>query len=165
MIFRGDTDYTWSRPEPNRRRYELLDGESKLAELAWADDDTTAAASSEGQRWTFTRTGFQSPILTIRNDAEASDLARFEPHTGGGGVLLLDSLEVEWKPNLWRGQWSWKTLGGSDLLVFKRNFSSGNREGEMRVQKEALGFSQTLLLALFGWYMVILVAEESAIAD
>lgn len=163
----GETTYTWMHPDPDVRSYELRDANSKpLMTLAWTKEHgTTARASADSNVWTFKRTGFLTPVLTIREGGSAEeDVARFELQVGGGGVLRVEHLDVEWKPNLWRAQWKWKTLGGSDLLIYKRNFTAGDREGEMKVTKEAAGFRQTTLLALFGWYMVILIAEESSLA-
>jgi hypothetical protein len=165
-LLEGRKRYSWIHPTPSSRRYELRDGDTTLLSLEWIKDGGTAARAVAGaESWTFKRIGYLNAAISIRQEGSETDLARFEPKASGSGLLSLENLDVEWKPNLWRAQWKWKSTGGSDLLIFKRNFASSEREGEMKVTEDAPRFRQTPMLALFGWYMIILIAEESTLLD
>lgn len=155
----------WFHPEPTERYHELRGEEGKVASIRWAKERGTLATAQWGSRaWTFKRYGFLHPKVTIRLTDSDRTLGRFEPNMSGGGVLHLGAgLDYQLFGNFWRGEWRWADPAGKDLVEFKRDFSVVEKnEGHLTWVGQDVPEETFQLLVLFGWYVVIMMAEDAA---
>ncbi|MGH9458064.1 MAG: hypothetical protein ACRD2J_10545 [Thermoanaerobaculia bacterium] len=158
-------DLRWFHPAPAERYHELRGAGGKVASIRWAREQGTLATGEWGSRvWSFKRFGFFHPKITIRRSGSEANLGRFEPNMTGGGVLhLAGGVDFRLVGNFWRGEWRWVDPAGHDLLEFKRDFSVVERnEGHLTWVSDEVDEERFQLLALFGWYVVIMLADDAA---
>src|SRR5271169_4895055 len=82
--------FEWRQPEVFRRFHELMADGRTVASLRFEKSCGTLATAEYGEaRWTFKRTGFWSPRVSVRQAGSEADLAIFTPRwTGGGGLAF-----------------------------------------------------------------------------
>jgi len=157
----------WRQPEASRRRYTLQreGSDTPLATLDWRSFwGTFATATMGATSWTFKRTGFLRPRVTVRLAGSDDDLATFDANWHGGGTLsVAGGATFVWKAaHFWHSQWSWQDTTGAELLHF------ANRQGFIRqgatvaIVPEAAQLPELELLTALGWYLLILAANDSA---
>lgn len=157
-------DLRWIHPDPAVRYHELRSPEGKVASIRWRNAEGTLATGEWGEHsWTFKRFGFFHPKITIRRRGSEANVAGFEPNMSGGGILHLeDGINYRLVGNFWRAEWRWVSGGGRDGLEFRRDFSVEERnEGHITWVADDLREEMLHLLALFGWYVVIMLADDA----
>lgn len=155
----------WFHPDPVARVHELHGPEGKVASIQWVADKGTLATAEWGARaWTFKRFGFFHPKITIRRRGSEANIGRFEPNMSGGGLLHLDDgIDYRLVGNFWRAEWRWVSGAGRDALEFRRDFAVQERnEGHLTWVADDLREETFHLLTLFGWYVVIMLADDAA---
>lgn len=156
---------TWSHPDPLRRDFELRANGEVYGTLTWERDDAgslATATTTEGS-WTFKRLGYLQPHVTIREVASGRTVARFDAQWNGPGVLhLVDGRTVRFEANFWLAEWDWVAASGEHVVKFKRDFSAGRREGHAHLSKTGDEVPNLAVLVLLGWYLLVLMAEDSA---
>ena len=82
----------------------------------------------------------------------------------GDGVLeILGGPRFFWKSlNFWRSEWAWTGVDGALLLRVKTKFTLTKMEGRVQIEPAAGSIPQLSLLAILGWYLIVLMAEDSA---
>lgn len=157
----------WRQPELTKRYYELMPegGESPLATLEWRSAWGTLATAQTGVgTWTFKRTGFLHPLITVRRAGSEEDLAIFEANWQGSGTLTFaGGGRYAWKSaNFWHSQWSWLAADGTELLHFANRQMFVRHEANVEIASAAARLPKRDLLATLGWYLLILSASDSA---
>ena len=154
----------WIQAGARGRDFDLLAGDAVLARLRWAKTSgSLALAESEDGRFSFKRTGFLSPKVTVRAPGSASNAAIFKPNWEGDGTLELpDGRRFRWaNTNFWQSEWAFAEEGGEGLVHFRPRLDAHPLSTEVRVARRA--FVRVLelpLLALLGLYLLILMADE-----
>jgi hypothetical protein len=162
----AEAQLSWFHPVEEKREYVLRSTGGDVAVLRWEKESGTLARgeSSSGQ-WTFKRVGFFQPQITARAHNSTEDFAKFEPGSAGGGVVHLSNGHIfRWSSNVWRGEWSWVNAAGERGIRFRRDFAMDRREGTVEITPKALPDREVPLLVLLGWYLIILFAEDAALA-
>lgn len=156
---------TWIRQSSDGRVYELRSGEDQVAVLRWEKPaGSLAQAETTEGKWTFKRIGFLQPRLSVRSAGSEQDLAWFEPGVGGGGAVHLASGHIfRWSSNFWRAEWAWLNAAGKHGVKLHREFSAGEREGKVEIERGVLPERELPILVILGWYVIILQTEDSAI--
>lgn len=155
----------WVQPKRLTRRYELRAGEDLSATLQWQKTfGSLAVAESADGQWTIKRSGFLRPRVTIRVAGSDSDIAVFEAGWWGDGILeILGGPRFFWKSlNFWRSEWAWMGADGALLLRVKTKFTLTKMEGRVQIEPTAGSIPQLSLLAILGWYLIVLMAKDSA---
>jgi len=160
-----DEELRWRQPDASKWRYILTrEGDpAPLASLEWRSVwGTLATAMAGGEAWTFKRTGFMRPLVTVRRAGSEDDIAFLEPNWQGGGTLTIRGGNTyTWKnADMWYTRWSWLDGSGARVLQFV------NKQGMMRheaiVEIEAgTQLPERDLLLLLGWYLLILTSQDA----
>jgi hypothetical protein len=158
----------WVQRDLADRRYELRAGGSVVATLRWerAWGSLATGETAEG-RWTIKRTGFLRPRVTVREAGSETQVALVSLHSGGttGEVKLADEHEFRWNgmtPH--RAECAFTSVAGEPLVTFRPRFVMMQSEAEIEIEKRALALPELSLLALLGWYLIVLINEETVAA-
>lgn len=158
---------TWQQQQPHHREYELRSGAGVFATLRWlkAFGSLAQADTAEGH-WTFKRVGFWRPRVTVRNLGATNDLVHFEPTPVGSGTIdLPQARQLRWSTTgSPRTQWAWHALNGQPLLRFSTAGGS-TRSGQVTIEPDALALPDLALLVPLGWYLTILLTDDSTAVD
>jgi hypothetical protein len=163
----ADVSPRWVQPDVLDRRFELRAGDTVLATLCWENSWGSLATGETAEgRWTLKRAGFLRPRITVRvagSDAEAAVVTL--QWSGNGDVQLTDGHQFRWaRMNFWHSEWAFTNTGGEPLLVFKPKFVMMGSEAEIEIEAQALSLPELSLLALLGWYLMVLINEETVAA-
>jgi hypothetical protein len=145
--------------------YELRAGDEVIATLRWEQAfGTLATAESADGVWTFKREGFFQPRVTIRRSGSETNVAVFRPRWTGSGVLEFpDGRAFHWKhTNFWYSQWAWEGANGGQMLRLKNDCALLRSEGHVEVESIAQTLAELPLLTLLGWYLILLLAQDTA---
>jgi hypothetical protein len=155
----------WSQPAARRREHELRAGADLVATLRF-QRGSLADAQSDGDHWTFKRQGFWQPRVTVRAPGSDNDLAVFRPHWAGGGMLdFPDGHSIQLRSaNFWQSEWVWQEKD-QPLILFKGRHGLVKARGAVEVQPAAVGRPDIPLLSLLGWYLILLHADDAAVAS
>jgi hypothetical protein len=157
-------DLRWVHPHVFDRGYELRHGDELVATLAFrsAFGSFATAASADGS-WTFKRVGFWQTRATVRVEGGTEDLAVFEHNTwsGGGTLTLAGGRPIRVTTNFWQSKIEF--LADDDAVLF-RYLTEGflRRESQLEVMPPLLRMPEMPWLILFGWYLVVMMHEDSA---
>ena len=150
------------------RRYELRAGDAVIATLGWetAWGSLATGETAEG-RWTLKRAGFLRPRVMVRMAGSKTQAAIVTLHwDANGDVKLADGHEFRWtRMSFWRSAWAFTDTRGQPLLVFKPKFDMLGSKAEIEVKAQALSLPDLSLLTLLGWYLMVLIHEETIGAE
>jgi hypothetical protein len=162
------TDLVWTQPSPLKREYELRCGEEVMAALRWGKvfGSLAIADAAEGC-WTFKRSGFLSPRVTVRLLNTEFDMAVFKPGWSGSGPIVFTNGRVyNWGyTHFWQKSWSFTNDSGQRLVRFTPEASLVNFCIHVEIDRSAQIITELPVLAIFGVYLMILMADESASSD
>ena len=153
------------QPRALQRAYELRSGEEILGDLRWNTQSGSLAEAEAGDgHWTFKRTGFFHPQITIRTQQSDSNIAAFIPNWNAEGALeFCDGKCYQWKgTGFWRSQWAFTSSRGEHLVDFEPHSSFLKQTAAVKVTPAGFQIPELSLLVLLGWYLLILRAEDDA---
>jgi hypothetical protein len=162
----------WRQPTSRRQRYELLGKGEVIASLVFRSSfDTQATMETAHGSWTFKRTGFHHPRITVRPADSEKDAAVYTPGVWGAGTLrFADGETFLWRLlGLWRPEWGFSDSEERTLVTFKpwpgKTKLKDIFKAHMLVEIDALAASDKRLplLAAFGLYLVLLHQQETAV--
>ena len=155
----------WVQPAARRREHELRAGDDVIATLRF-QRGTLADAQADGQHWTFKRQGFWHPRVSVRVAGSETDIAMFHPQwTGGGTVELAGGNPVKLaSANFWQSEWVWLDKD-QPVVRFKGRHGLVKAKGAVDIPPEAARRPDLPLLVLLGWYLILLHADDAAVAS
>jgi hypothetical protein len=163
----ADVSPSWVQPDVLDRRYELRADDAVIATLGW---ETTLGSLATGEtaegRWTLKRAGFLRPRVMARVAGSKIPAATVTLHwDGNGDVNFADGHEFRWaRMSFWHSEWAFTSKDGQPLLVFKPKFVMLGAGAEIEIEAHALSLPELSLLALLGWYLIVLIHEETVAA-
>jgi hypothetical protein len=142
-----------------------------FAKLKWAKKwGSLATGESADGKWTFKRVGFLHPKVTIRETGTESDIATFSLSWGGDGVLEIPSEASAFlfkRTSMWHSEWILKRNDSEEtVLTIRPDFgltkvpTKKKLGAEVELGQNALAQSRLSLLALFTWYLIILMTYD-----
>lgn len=162
----------WVQPAATRRYFELRLGEQLYGSLEFASSfGSRAVAAAAGARWTFKRTGFFNVRVTVRVEGQPDDLAVYYPRWTGreGHLKTAGGRMYEWRAaNFWATRFVFSGERGDEMVIFKQGLEDAGLKGIFKYQARveiapaAADLPDLPLLALLGWYLMILSYEDSA---
>jgi len=158
--------WKWQQPEAFRRFHRMtIDGQEAATlqfEKNWGG--SLATVESANGRWTFKRSGFLSPRITVREPGSDTDLAVFTPKWTGGGELRLKSGRCYLLKSLsfWGGDWAFEDESGVAILTLHGPHGLLHNSGEITTYAAAADRAELLLLAALIWYVRLLMNEDAA---
>jgi hypothetical protein len=160
-----DRTLLWTQTSAFQRVFELHAGDDVAGTLCWqkAFGSLALAESSDGV-WTFKRSGFLRPKVTVRLPGSETEVAEFKPGWGGEGILrFADGHCYQWQhTSFWRSQWAFANDANEPLVRFKPDFAFFKHAAEVTIEPRAVSNPDLSLLTLLGWYLMVLMAEEAA---
>ena len=161
----------WCQPKALQRSFELREGNRLLGTLHFATScGSLATASLAAGEWTFKRTGFLHPRVTVRRRGQEADLAVFRPKGWGveGELRFAGGRSYGWKAaNFWSTKYVFLDGSGKALVTFK----SGAEESKwsdlfkcqalVEIDPSANELEELPLLVSVGWYLMILDQEDA----
>ncbi len=161
-----DQELVWQQPAARRRQHELKAGDEVVGTLDFQRGTLATATAAEGT-WTFKRQGFWHPRVTARIASSEEDIALFRPHWSGGGQLDVRNGGTYRlaSANFWQSQWVWLPETGDQPLVrFKGRHGLIKASAAVEITSDAAAPAVPLLV-LLGWYLILLYAEDAAVAS
>lgn len=155
----------WMQASAGERTYELHAGEDVVATLRWqkSGGSLALAESAEGH-WTFKRTGFFSPKVTVRVVGTESDIAVFMPDwfAGRGTLELAGGHRFRWATtSFWRSEMAFCSEAGQPLVHYKPECVLQLAAAKVEIDQTGASIPELSLLVLLGWYFILLMAEDS----
>jgi hypothetical protein len=142
--------------------FELRAADEVAGSLRWERASLARAELADGQ-WTFKRTGFWHPRITVRLPGSETDLALFTPTWSGGGSLEMGGKRFAFRPaNFWHSRWSWTDAGDEPLVHFSSRQGLLKTEGQVSLEPESESLPELSLLVTLGWYLLVMAAKDSA---
>jgi hypothetical protein len=138
----------------------VADGQT-LATLTWAKSwGSLAKGESAHGEWTFKRLGFLRPRVTVREAGSDSDLAVLSINWAGeGAVVFSDGETLQFaRSGFWHPEWSMLDSTGGRLLSLKPDAGWKRKKADVEIEGASLG-ERPLLLAILGWYTIILISD------
>ena len=153
----------WLQPSRMKQVFELKAGDEAVGGLTWKRS-TLADGETADHRWTFKREGFWHPQVTVRVPGSDTNVAVFRPHwTGGGTLEIAPGSEFRLgAANFWHSQWDWVDAGDKPLVHFKSRQGLLKMEGQVEIESDAAKSPDLELLVVLGWYLLVLIARDSA---
>jgi hypothetical protein len=154
-------DLQWIRPKPFRSDSELRAGDRVVATLRWIGGSRAEGGWSGGS-YRFSRAGWLRPRVVVVLVGAASDAPPAATFTYRHGVLTLASgAEFHWaKASRRAPDRAWCDTSGNELVRF-----SPQRGGvAVRLSADAGALPELALLLLLGQYLLMLSAQDAAVA-
>ena len=155
-------ELVWIRAKDKKYRYELRHGATTLGALEFGKTGVVGEAGD--QRWSFDKEGFFRPRLLVRREGTASPIATLEVGIMGSGRLSFsEGPGYRWSQGgLLSNAWGFDDEAKQTAVSFK--LSSGLlTTGATVVIGDKLAVPEHApLLALLGWYVLVLYAEDAA---
>ena len=154
----------WEQDGLLSRQYELRGKDQVFAGLRWEGSfGSLASATTESGSYTFKRTGFLRPRVTVRPSGADTEVATFQPNWLGHGPLLIQSARQYYWSNagFWQAAWGFASPDGARLVEFRPRFSVARKITGVEIAPSALANPDVPLLAAFGWYLLVMMAQES----
>jgi hypothetical protein len=156
----------WSQPKVLERTFELREGDHLLGTLHFAKSwGSLATASLAAGEWTFKRTGYFRPRVTVRRRGQEADLAVYQPKVWGseGELQFAGGRSSGWRSaNFWATQYAFLDSVGRALVTFKpgaedKKWSDVFKfQALVEIDPSAHGLEELPLLLALGWYLMIL---------
>ena len=156
---------TWTQANASERTYELRAGNDVVAILRWqkAGGSLALGESAEG-KWSFKRTGFFGPKITVRAAGTESDIAVFTPDwfAGKGTLELAGGAKYRWvTTSFWRSQMAFCNEAGQPLVQYKPEWLLQLAAAKVEIAPAGAAVSELSLLTVLGWYFMLLMAEDT----
>jgi hypothetical protein len=147
-------------------QYELRSEDAVVATLLFRSIwGTFATAQSEDGCWTFKRVGFWQTRVTIRPCDSEEEIATFRNNTwsGGGTLVFPDGRQVPANTNFWQTQYEFKTQTGESLIHYRNRGLLGS-SAEVTIFPKAQEVPELPWMVMLGWYLIIMMQNDSAAA-
>jgi hypothetical protein len=154
----------WNRLRRFKRDFELRAGDDSVGTLSFHSMWSYAAtATSADGIWTFNRTGFWRPEITVRVSGSDTAIAvfRYNVWENGGQLEFRDGRSFRATNNCW--QTRFEILSDRDEVLMSLRASSWNESSaEVEPGPAAGRLPERSLLFLFGWYLAVLTRNDAA---
>jgi hypothetical protein len=157
----------WTQPRALKSAFILTSGDDVLATLAFCSwyGSTAIAETAEGN-WTFRRSGFWPPRVTVRRAGEETPIAEFRGRMGfsrcgelevaGGGRILAVS-------NFWMSEYRFEDESEQPVVSYHRVCGLMRLGGEVEVSPAAAARPELPWLIPLGWYLIAMNQRDAAV--
>lgn len=154
--------------------FELRSDEGTFAALAFLDETCILARAETAEgTWTLKHLGVMNPVVTLREEGGATNLATFHPHAFRHGRLeFLDGAVFDWAWDPSGRGGTFADQGGMPLVRLHartgRDLTSppGIEHGDVDLNSAHSVRFRHAVLAAFGWYLILFdhLKERDAVA-
>jgi hypothetical protein len=160
----ADQVLRWTQPTLFAREFELHAGDEVVGTLRWQKTfGSLALAEAADGAWTFKRSGFLRPRVTVRLPGSEPEVAVLEPGWRGEGSLVCsDGRWHRWQNiSFWRSEWAFADDVGETLVHFAPEFAFLGHAAEVKFGPRAASVPDLSLLTLLGWYLMVLMSQDT----
>ncbi len=163
----------WVQPAAFQRSYELRSENALFGRLVFQSAlGTLATAETSAGSWTFKRSGFLNPLVTIRKSGEQNETALFHPQFQGTGWLSVNNNRAFlWKStNFWGSEWGFFDAKGGTLCLLRPGTPKPQivnlikSQSTLEIKPDARSIAELPLLVMLGWYLMILHQADTTSA-
>lgn len=158
--------FSWYKKIADKRIYELSADRKVIASLIWTKDNGTLAEGSSAEgKWTFKRSGFFRPVVTIRKLNDEKNFATLKFSWTGESELTLSNGKKYFlrNLNLWRGEWGFVDEKNNIILQTVPNYNKRGADGFVYFNYKSVPKEELYLLILLNWYIIVSYSEEETI--
>jgi hypothetical protein len=168
-----DAPLYWAQPKTLSRNFDLVNGLGRLATLKFETAfGSLATATTASTTWSFKRTGFFKPIVTVRLVGQETNVALYRPRwTGSEGEIELSSHRYTFRTsNFWATQFEIRDSARRLLITYRagvKTHSFGDllkTQAEVTITDHGTNPADLELLILLGWYIIVLHNEDTSAA-
>jgi hypothetical protein len=155
----------WRQPETLRRFYQLTQDGREIATLRFESSCGSLATGVCGQaKWTFKRTGFLSPKISVREAGSETNIALFTPGwMGSGWVVFSSGRRYHLRhTNFWGTEWAFEAEDGTAAITLSGNQGFFKQGGTATVAQSVAGLPETHVMLLLIWYLRVLMNEDAS---
>lgn len=148
-----------------RRSYQLQGGDELVATLDWSRARGSLARGEAADGiWTFKRAGFLRPRVTVRIEGSEADLAILSLGRGRESRLdFSDGRRFTWgATRTQRRRMAFANAAGETVLSLLPRARRFEYHADVEIGPGKRGLAELSLLALLGWYRLVLQIEEDA---
>jgi hypothetical protein len=149
----------------NIKEDELISGKDVYAALHWASPRSSlATGESADGKWTFKRSGFIHPKISIRELGSDTNLYTVNVGWNGEASLLVPGKGTFWwVPNTWHTKWTLEDDSGMEAMRIEL-IGFINVSGNLEIKQNPIRIDPPTLslLALLGWHLIMLVLSDDA---
>jgi hypothetical protein len=159
-----DLPLRWNRLRWFKGDFELRAGDDSVGTLSFHSMwSYLATATSADGTWTFKRTGFWRPEITVRVSGGDADIAVFRYNTwkNGGWLEFRDGRKFRTTDKRWATRFEIRS-DRDEVLMSLHASSWTDSSAEVELGPEAGRLPEQSLLLLFGWYLAILTRNDAA---
>jgi hypothetical protein len=145
--------------------YELRDGQETVGTLRFRSAfGSLATAEGADGCWTFKRVGFFRTRATVRTCGADNDIAVFKNNTwsNGGTIEKVGECSFQASTNNWSSRYDIANAAGDSLIHYESRFSIINPKRVIVIQPAAAESDELPWLALFGWYLLVMLQFDCA---
>lgn len=154
--------WQWRKVQAARRTFALRSDDTLLAGLRFEKPSGSLATADTAQgRLSFKRTGVFKVRMTIRRAGSEEEIGVYTPKWDwGGGLELAGGRRFSWRSvSMWSTRFEWASDDGTVLLRLEPS-SKAKTEADLTVTPEGLAEPELPLLVTFGYYLLVLMADE-----
>jgi hypothetical protein len=123
---------------------------------------TAAHATAGGSAWTFRRSGFLRPTVSVRR-VGSTELLTAQITASGRCELTIDGRQLRWKAtSCLRGEFAWLSIDGTELIRYRPRMPWRNTQQVIDVVSGDLPAETATLLALLGAFLLMLTVNDAA---
>jgi len=162
-----ESSLTWTQLKLGRHRYHELAGEGKVfASLKWENlFGSLAICATSDRKFSFNRPGFLvHRQITVRRLDIDDDVATMRMGILGKATLeFTNGISYSFRRiGLSGADWQFIDSSGRLVCTIHGEGKLGSLRGKVVFEKEAKKLKDVTLLASLGWYMIVLIAEDSS---
>jgi hypothetical protein len=154
----------FTQPSAMKRQYELKCDDAHIGLLIFPGTFSTLAEATVGTlTWSFKRSGFFRPYVSVRLTGSDEDIAVFHNKTWsfGGTLSLPDGTVLKAETNFWNTQF--RILGTLNQPLLTYTISGiVHLNIAIEVHDDAKALAILPWLAMFGCYLVVMMQEDEA---
>jgi hypothetical protein len=147
------------------RKYALLSGEHQVASLYWNKEKfPRAIGEASSCKWAFQSNRVLYPRVSIKIIASDRLEATFEAAMKGQGTLIYtDGRKFHWlSTDFWNNEWVFTDPKGERLLQFIPEQGLFKIGAKVKLEPQALAYSELPLLVITGWYLLVNINEQDS---
>lgn len=155
----------WTQPKWTQRVYELRDGDVVLGTMSFHGKWKSVAHASYGdEKYQISNEGFWKNRVLVKPEGSDSAIADVQTVRGTKEVRFMNGRVFTLKRvgTFWSVTWEFRAPD-NDLLLTIRNNNKFLRGGALiETGPNAERYSETKVLVILGWYMMLAAAAQAA---
>ena len=161
-----DRALEWRQVSSHPRAFELTSDAGVCGSLRWEPGrGSLALGKTASGLWSFKRVGFLRPRITVRPLHGETDVAVYAPGLTGGVVHHADGRHFPFaRKGLWAPYWAFRRHDGPPFMRFRAAGDSATLGAAVEIEKLTISQDLVPLLALTGWYLIVLAHEDEELA-